>query len=143
MQRRQTMISQFLRFCAIGVVNTIVNYTVFLLLLTWLDMQYLIAGAVGFITGAITGFFLNRRWTFRSDIGTWTGLASYLAVQGVSLASHGVAQWLARTLLGVPEIWTQLAGIAVSTLVNFTMVRTFVFTDVTRRSRIAVSGPDS
>ena len=120
---------RFVRFCLVGVVNTTINYAVYLLLWAGLGVPYLVAGPVGFLSGAVTGFFLNRGWTFRSRIATGEGVVRYLAVQLVNLASHWSTQWFAGEIVGIPKGWTQLAGIGVSLFVNFFLLRLFVFRD--------------
>ena len=131
----------FARFCLVGLLNTAINYGVYLLLLLGLGVSYLIAGPIGFLSGAITGFFLNRGWTFRSTISTGLGMTRYLAVQLVSLACHWAVQWFAGEMIGVPKAWTQLAGIGVSMFVNFFLLRFFVFNNATTREDHAFGRP--
>ena len=76
----------FLIFCSIGAFNTLVNYGVFLFSLHYVGLQFSIAGMIGFLSGAITGFILNRKLTFNSSIsifdqkcpGIWSGGVSKL-----------------------------------------------------------------
>lgn len=118
---------RFLRFCLVGIFNTGVNYGVFLLLWSLGNIPYLVAGPIGFLSGAVPGYFLNRAWTFRSDINLGSGFWRYILVQLVSLGSHWCAQWIAGEVFGVPHGWTQLAGIVVSMFVNFTLLNLVVF----------------
>ena len=131
----------FVRFCLVGVVNTAINYGVYLLLMVGLGVPYLIAGPIGFLSGGITGFFFNRDWTFRSTISTGHGMSRYLAAQLISLASHWAAQWFAGEIVGVPKAWTQLVGIIVSMFVNFLLLRFYVFNDAIVREGHALSRP--
>lgn len=126
---------RFVRFCLVGFVNTAISYGVFLALLEMGRVPYLLAGPIGFLSGAVTGFFLNRGWAFRSSIATRNGLIRYLAVQVVNLASFWTAQWFAGEVVGIPKEWTQLAGTGVSLFVHFTLLRLFVFNDLARADK--------
>ena len=62
----------FLKFAFIGFFATILNYTIFLFLLQVIGFYYLISSAIGYISGVILGFFLNRRYTFNSKVKRYT-----------------------------------------------------------------------
>lgn len=116
----------FVKFCMVGVGNTALNYAVFYLLLSC-QINYLIAGACGFLSGGVLGFFINRKWTFDSKVGTMEGLSPYLAVCFFSmLVNMGVQWWVTQGLCVLP-VYSQLFGIAVTTVLNFLLVRVFVF----------------
>ena len=122
------MAGQFVRFCLVGALNTTINFGVYSILLHVAGLWYLLAGAIGFLSGAFSGFFLNRAWTFnRADLPTQATLIRYLAVQLFSLACHTTTQFLVTTQMGVSDTWSQLYGIGVSTIVNFLASRRFVF----------------
>lgn len=119
---------QFFRFCVIGVVNTTVNYLVFYLCLELLSIHYTLAGGAGFLSGGVVGFFFNRSWTFQSSVSASRGLSIYMAIMGFSLICHSGVQWLA-VQAGVAEVYSQLFGIAVTTVLNFFLTRRFAFSD--------------
>jgi putative flippase GtrA len=60
---------QFVKFGVVGVSNTLLTLVVYTLLLKVFGVWYLAASAIGFAVGAINGFLLNRRWTFRDHVG--------------------------------------------------------------------------
>ena len=119
------MVGEFIRFCVVGLANTALAYGVFLFLIT-VDVHYLVAGAFGFLCGGILGFFLNRAWTFAGGVSFVHCWHRFMLAQLISLSSHSVAQAFAWRV-GVAAEFTQFAGIAVSTLVNFYLMRNFVF----------------
>lgn len=55
--------AQMLRYCAVGVVNTLVSLALDAALLA-AGTPLLVASACAFSAGAVTGYALNRRWTF-------------------------------------------------------------------------------
>lgn len=59
------LLYQLVKFGVTGVFSTAVNYAVYLLVLFCTKDLYLFAAAVGFLTGLVAGYPLNRFWTFR------------------------------------------------------------------------------
>lgn len=124
---KKPLISEFLRFISVGVLNTAINYLVYLFFLKILSLNYLFSGVVGFLSGAVTGFYLNRNWTFKSSVNIMSGSLKYLLIQIVNLGAHSLAQYISHTQLGVSEEISQFAGIIVTTFLNFILIRYFVF----------------
>ena len=121
------LISEFTRFVIVGIINTCCNYAVFLFFLLSLKIYYLIAGALGFLVGAVIGFTLNRIWTFKSDICYKKGISKYLAIQLFCLLIHSLTQFSVINFFHISEILSQLAGIAVTTFLNFFLSKNLVF----------------
>src|SRR5438132_2097687 len=67
--RRAPLVMQFMKFGVVGVSNTLLTFLVYTLLLKGFGVWYLAASAIGFCVGAVNGFLLNRRWTFRGHVG--------------------------------------------------------------------------
>src|ERR1700730_2013653 len=63
------IVIQFVKFGTVGVSNTLLTFLVYTLLLKVFGVWYLAASAIGFLVGAINGFLLNRRWTFKEHVG--------------------------------------------------------------------------
>ena len=81
---RLTVRSQIVRYCAVGVLNTLVSLVVDALLLA-LGAPVLVASAVGFTAGICSGYSLNRRFTFGARASATAG-GLYLAVGVCGLA---------------------------------------------------------
>src|ERR1700692_3924649 len=64
-----SVLVQFMKFGIVGVSNTLLTFAVYTLLLKVFGVWYLAASAIGFTVGAVNGFLLNRRWTFREHVG--------------------------------------------------------------------------
>ena len=58
--------SETLRFILVGILNTIVGYGCYFVLL-YLQVNYIISLAVSHIVGVTNSFFWNKYWTFRSN----------------------------------------------------------------------------
>ena len=76
------MIKQFIKFALIGVLNTGIYYTLYLLLL-WLGFHYIFAATVGTVAGMINSYVLNKIFTFRSTNKNISEKVKFLIVNAV------------------------------------------------------------
>ncbi|MFH0853264.1 MAG: GtrA family protein [bacterium] len=60
-------VRQFIKFCIVGVGNTIADFVVYFALTRYLGIFYLVANFISFITAATLSFVLNKFWTFRDN----------------------------------------------------------------------------
>ena len=56
----------FIKFCLIGVINTIVGFSITLSLIYIVGINYLISNFIGYVGGIITSFTLNKYLNFKS-----------------------------------------------------------------------------
>jgi len=110
------------RYALVGASNTLITFVAYTLLVG-LDVAAPVASAVGFALGALNGYQLNRRWTFRAP----GRIGPYVAVQafGAGASAAGVA--LARGD-GLPQVGAELVVLPVVTLLTYALARTVVFT---------------
>jgi putative flippase GtrA len=87
--------AQVVRYCAVGVVNTLVSLGLDAMLLA-AGAPLLVASACAFAAGAATGYALNRRWTFAARASAAAG-GVYAAV---TLAGLGLDTVLVHVLHG-------------------------------------------
>lgn len=117
---------EFLRFCMVGVCNTLLNYGVFFLLFKIVGMYYLLSGALGFLAGAVLGFFLNRAFTFETQVADYQ-LLIYVLINVLSLAVNVCIQGIVVNYFYFPEILSQCAGIVVTTFLNYFLLKKIIF----------------
>ena len=119
--------SQFIRFAVVGVISTALNYSLFLLLLSVLSINYLIASAFGYVCGLCLGYPLNRLWTFELVQDSSDKKIKYLLVYLLSLVMGLVLlEFLVINLLFRPEI-ANIFVIGFLTLAKFIGVKYLVF----------------
>ena len=105
------------RFCVVGVSNTLVTLISFALL-AHVGVPRTVASAMAFALGATNGYFLNRSWTFHSERRGPATVARYVAVQGLGALLSAVAIGLLRSeFLVLPLV----------TVITFTLARRLVF----------------
>jgi putative flippase GtrA len=126
----RAVVTQFVRFCLVGVGNTLVTLVVFRLL-ERAGTLYVAASGLAFAAGAINGYLLNRGWTFRSQ----GSFRHYVAVQALGLAVDVVAIAASVQDLRAPHLVAQACVLPVVSLVTFALNRRFVFSSAPSRSR--------
>jgi putative flippase GtrA len=115
-------------FALVGVVNTIVDATVFFLALAYLTSSLVAANVLGWIVGVTCSYVLNSYFTFAAESGRQLRMASY----GKFVVS-GIAGVVANTITLVVAaqfmpVWAAKGcAILVSFLVNFSLSNFVVF----------------
>ena len=122
------IIIQFFKFIFVGLINSSFNYLLFYVCLIHLNFHYIVSGTLGFILGALIGYQLNRSWSFNSKINYKKGLRTYLFIQLFCLLIHNITLISVIEYLQIKDVFSQLAGIIVTTLINFYLIKKFVFT---------------
>jgi putative flippase GtrA len=117
---------QFVKFGIVGASGFLVNLVVFTALQRIVPnhagaIQYNILYSVGFLSGGVSNYFLNRAWTFRSN--------GHAGIQGVQFLSVSVVALLVGLAVGAAvapvlghghKTWflSTCAGIVVNFFVN-------------------------
>lgn len=120
---------QFSRFAIIGLVNTSLDFTVYLLLTRLLGVYYLLANLLAFGLANIFSFWANGRWSFVGH-GRTDKLKNYgqfflvsclavLLVEGLLYVGHG--RW------GLPDLTVKVFGLACSVLWSFVAHKYWTF----------------
>ena len=118
---------EFVKFCVVGVIATLVGYGAFYVALDILSIYYLWASVIGFVFGVAVGYPLNKCWTFSSKNSQVRHGAPYIATYLFSLAISLIFLRFAVESLGIiPEIANILA-IGITTCTNFIGTKFFVF----------------
>jgi putative flippase GtrA len=120
--------AQFIKFALVGILNSAIQYLVFLLIYRLFGFQYLSASIIGYVAGMTNSYFLNRRWTFASrNQRLLPELGRFVVVNLISLGANlGLLFLLVSTGLMVPQ-WAQVLAITGSTLVNFVLNKAWTF----------------
>ena len=114
---------QAIRFSIVGVFGVFINYCIFLLALVIFEIHYLISGLLGYLFAAVPIFFLNRYWTFKSNVSIFKGFPIYIVINIITLSSHSSIQYISKEYFSVPEIYSQACGIFVFVIISLILVR--------------------
>ena len=117
---------QIFKFIIVGIFGNILNYLVFLLFFKVFNFNYLIAGVIGFLSPNPILFYLNRNWTFKSQV-RYRRMYLFFIVSAMGLGVHSSTQFIVYEFFGVPKIFSQLLGQLSSAILNFLLQKFFVF----------------
>jgi putative flippase GtrA len=119
-------VRQFVKFGIVGASGFIVNLAVFTLLQRFVPnhnhpLQYDMLFSIGFLSGGVSNYFLNRVWTFRSTGHAVREGAQFLTVSVMALCMGFIVSALVGPFLGYGhKTWFlgNVAGIFVNFFVN-------------------------
>lgn len=118
---------RFIGFVLAGGTATVVNYTLFAVLLL-LGVHYLAASAAGYVSGIVVSFAINRRYVFRSSRPAAAQLLRYTLAYGAALLCQlGLLEALVR--LGVVPLIANGLALGVVVVLNYGVIARFVFAE--------------
>lgn len=148
--KRQVLLLKAVSFAAIGVVNALVDFAVFLLALRYLvplsgmastiavlsratgfsdgDIALVVANAIAWLVAVSGSYVMNSYVTFAKESGRQLTWRAYL-----TFAASGVLGWIANTatlLIGsrfLPVVAAKILAIGAGFIVNFSMSHFVVF----------------
>jgi putative flippase GtrA len=121
------LLVQFVKFGIVGVSNTLLTFAVYTLLLKVFGVWYLAASAIGFTVGAVNGFLLNRRWTFRGHVGDAFTPVRWTVVQGCGLLANLGLVYLFVEEISLDKLIAQACATAIVTVLTFLANRAWTF----------------
>jgi putative flippase GtrA len=118
---------QFVKFGIVGVSNTVLTLVVYTVLLKVFGVWYLAASGIGFVVGAVNGFLLNRRWTFREHVGDALTPVRWGIVQTCGLGIDEGLLYLFVNDAHLDKLLAQVCATAVVTVSTFFVNRAWTF----------------
>jgi putative flippase GtrA len=119
---RRKHLTTLIKYGIVGVINTLVDFSVSSLCHYVIGLSAELATASGYICGIVCSYILNGRFTFRTKGSIW----KFLLVNGVSLAlSVGLTHLLAS--IGLEYAIAKALTIIVTTTVNYIGYKLLVF----------------
>lgn len=125
-KKRDTII-QFIKFNITGVINTVLNYVVYSLLI-YAGVGYRISLSVDYILGTMISYFLNKRFTFNIKDKTSLPMVgkmilSYFIIFIINLLLLSfLVEWIK-----INEYLGQFIAVIIIVIISFLMQKIFVF----------------
>lgn len=122
------LLNQILRFGVVGMIATVLDYGLFLLLTEMCHIHYLIANPVAFLVSVIVNYILSVKFVFNTDKrrGTGAQFTFFTAMSAVGLGINELLLWLLSGLLPVPTSVSKLVATAVVMVYNFITRKLFL-----------------
>ena len=115
----QRLMATFGRFVVVGLIATSVHYLVLVAAVELAGWSAVWGSGLGFGTGAVVNYLLNRRYTFRSEVPHVTAVARFVVVMGVALALNQLLMHAFTVWLGVPYLAAQVLTTGITLFWNF------------------------
>lgn len=131
MEIRKQHAIEVVKFGLTGVCSTLFNYGIFYVSFKKLDFHYLAASAVGYCSGLVFSYTVNRLWTFRSDKAAVgyrkKEFALFLLAYLGSLILNLTALKIGVTFFHLDPALANIAALGISAVCNFIGLKLFVF----------------
>ena len=127
--KSQNIIAQAMRYCLSGGLIYLIDLLVFLLLHYVLFLEPYSANIVAKLTGAVSGFFLHRTFTFSVASGK-PGRAQMVRYAGLWLVNVTAANaflYGALSALAMPVFWGKIISDILVILMSFIVSKYFIF----------------
>lgn len=111
-------IKKFIKFSFVGVINTIVFYVIYFILLQ-LDFSYVVSLTVGTIAGIINSFLWNKFYTFKSKKLSLSETLKFLAVAGVQYVVNLAVVHICVSYIGISAELAGIIAICISVFVSY------------------------
>ena len=116
---------RFVGFVAAGGTATVINYTLFALLY-WAGVNYLLASALGYVSGIVVSFTINKLLVFRDSEKQPRQFLRYTAIYLVALGAQlGLLELGVR--LGLDPLIANAVALVIVVMANFFVIQRFVF----------------
>lgn len=118
---------RFITYGIMGVLNTIIDYIVFIAAYELFNIPISISQSIGFLSGSVCGYLLNSNVTFKEGKGRTKGQSlQYIGVDIVlTVLSSIFMHWVEEQQLPVYII--RIAMTAAIALIHYTIYKYFVF----------------
>ena len=112
------LIKQLSKFGFVGILNAIVSYSVFFILLVWFN--YLVSLLIAHIVGVMNSYVWNKYWTFKTEKIQIKEFIKFNFVYVIVFVVNAIfLVFLVETLKFNPKIG-QLLIIPITTIISFT-----------------------
>ncbi|WP_025720156.1 GtrA family protein [Paenibacillus sp. 1-18] len=135
MKSRIAPLLPIIRFGMVGLVNTGVDYIIFMLL-AWAGVPVLIAQIVSYSCGTANSYILNSKWTFnkqRSNDTHKSQLPKFIAINLIVLGLTALLLQLLHTGTELPLALCKLIATAAGMIINYIGSRYWVFGSPSRK----------
>ena len=131
MQPSWNSLIQFVKFCVVGLTNTIIGYVVYSICV-YLGMHYLLANVVGFIVSVVNAFYWSNKYVFIKGSLEYRNIYTSFFKTVLSYASTGIVLnsillWLLIDRMHISEYVAPIIILIITVPTNFIMNKYWSF----------------
>ncbi len=136
---------QFIKFSAVGMTNTLVDFVVYSIL-THFGLNYILSQVISYSAGILNSYIWNSLWTFKKERNnSFKTVFMFVVVNVLSLGVSLGVLWLCKNPIGInQDVALELFGKSIniscdiickipasvfSAIANFALTKLFVFKD--------------
>jgi putative flippase GtrA len=122
--------NRFIVFCGVGVLNTIVDLIVYVLITRVLPFsEYVVsAKAISYVAATLFSFFMNKRFTFGLQTEfSHRELVNFFSTVGLGIFINTGTQYVAVHVLHIPDLIGLLIAAAFTAVWGFSFSHLYVF----------------
>lgn len=123
---RTLQIITIFKYLLVGLLNTIVGLAVIYSSMFFWKVDPLLSNVIGYVSGFILGYFLNKKWTFRSQCCDKHSFILYLGVILISYLLNVTMVFFAINLNFSPYC-AQLIGMICYTSISYVGCKAIIF----------------
>lgn len=127
--KNNSIFSQIIKFGLIGMLNFLIDISIYLLLTRKFHFYYIIAHIIAFLIANLISFTLNKNFAFQ-DINNNKIIIKYLKFLGftmISLIISGSCLFICVQYLKISDIYGKIIGTILGATWNFLMYKFIVF----------------
>lgn len=122
------LIKQGLKFCVVGIICTIIDFAVLILLREVFGVNYLIANIVAFTVSVIVNYILSMRYVFRGkkDLSKVKEFIIFVILSAIGLGLNEFLMWLCVSNFGMNYILGKVIATGIVMVYNFFSKKIFL-----------------
>lgn len=121
-------LGQFIKFNVVGIMNTAVDFGVFMILNHYLGLIYAVSQVISYSCGMVNSYFLNKFWTFQKREGfTAIEVTKFILVNLCSLGISLLVLYILQSKWSWEVLPSKVLATGFSVGVNFLGNKFWVF----------------
>jgi putative flippase GtrA len=117
----------FVKFCLVGIINTIVGYSIIFILIYIFSVNYILSNTIGYIVGVTVSFTLNKYCNFKSPGSVNREFPVFLVCFIISYCFNVISLYAMVDILGLRKIVGLIISGLIYTITFYSLSRWIVF----------------
>ncbi|GBG93736.1 membrane protein [Ligilactobacillus salitolerans] len=118
-------LKQFIKFCCIGGINTLLTYLIYLLL--YHSLGNTVTMGIGYGLTSLIGLLLNNRWVFRPNAAVLPMVIKFYSTYGITWLLSVVFTFAATNWWNITAELIPILSLFLTTPTNFLLSKFWVF----------------